>query len=519
MSAADYRLFDCLPGFDWPALASSLPGVGRWQSLPDTVVSCTLLDTHDKRLETAGWVLEHELRENDAASALLRWRSRGWTTEHAAETMLRTPRRQRDLPSTESWLPLASAMGGRALLPLAKCVCRISCVSWDDASGGLQARLHCCCPQLRLKGGKLRDLPAWLRLEVRGLKKSWRKRLLDLLEELGSLQPAAQEPWNAVLAAMGRGTGASQAGPLLLAPLERADASGKRILLRLADVMEGQLEGVSRDLDAEFLHDLRVALRRTRVFLAQVRDLYPPETVQHFREQFAALARLTAPLRDMDVQLEGFSTLQASLPPEQHKAFEAVRRLWLQQRRQSLAEVRVWLKSPQARRLFKSWRVFLGTPLPRRSALAGARLPVRLAAAETLLRLYRKFCDKGRRLGARSPAAAWHEQRMRGKKLRYVLEFFRSLYLGPQVPGLIRELQAVQDLLGEHQDCAVQHAALASALRGLSRNSPGRAAVRLAQQQSVARQHVLRTQWPARFAAFREAVPAAQIEALFSATP
>ena len=515
MSAADLRVFDCLPGFDWAALALELPEAGRWQPVAETGVQRTLLDTHDARLEAAGWVLEHEVSADTGEVARLRWRARNWTTEFALEPMPRPPVRPRDLPAA-GWERLAAVLEGRALLPLAACACQITALCRADGQGRVLARLECVRPQVRLRGGKTRTLPAWLRLEDHGLKEDARRRLLRLLDRLDTVLPAAQESWNAVRAALGQGTGAAP-GPLLLAPLERADASGKRILLRLADTMEANLDGVRRDLDTEFLHDLRVALRRTRVFLAQVRGLYPPDTVRHFREQFAALARLTAPLRDMDVQLAGFETLRASLPAEQHKVFNAVRTLWQQHRRQSLADVRAWLKSPEARRLFKSWRVFLNTPLPRRSSLPDARMPVRLAAGAVLLRLHRKFCDKGSRLRPRSPAAAWHEQRMRGKKLRYALEFFCSLYLGPQVPGLIRELQAVQDLLGEHQDCAVQHAALALTLHELPRRSPARAAVRLAQQQAVARQQALRAQWPERFAAFLAAVPPEQVEALFSA--
>ena len=37
-----------------------------------------------------------------------------------------------------------------------------------------------------------------------------------------------------------------------------------RLLLRLLDTCESNVDGVLRDIDTEFLHDLRVAVRRTR---------------------------------------------------------------------------------------------------------------------------------------------------------------------------------------------------------------------------------------------------------------
>ena len=50
--------------------------------------------------------------------------------------------------------------------------------------------------------------------------------------------------------------------------------------------------------------------------------------------------------------------------------------------------------------------------------------------------------------------------RIDAKKLRYLLEFFASLYPPKELAGLIRELKKLQDNLGEFNDLSVQQAHL-----------------------------------------------------------
>ncbi len=48
------------------------------------------------------------------------------------------------------------------------------------------------------------------------------------------------------------------------------------LLLRLLDTLEQNVDGVIRDIDTEFLHDLRVSVRRTRSAIKLLGDVLPP---------------------------------------------------------------------------------------------------------------------------------------------------------------------------------------------------------------------------------------------------
>jgi len=53
-----------------------------------------------------------------------------------------------------------------------------------------------------------------------------------------------------------------------------------------------------------------------------------------------------------------------------------------------------------------------------------------------------------------------HKLRIECKKLRYLLEFYSSLFASGLIPALIRQLKILQDYLGEFNDYSVQQVAL-----------------------------------------------------------
>ena len=48
------------------------------------------------------------------------------------------------------------------------------------------------------------------------------------------------------------------------------------VLTALLDTLEANVPGTMRDIDTEFLHDLRIAVRRTRSALKLAGDVLPP---------------------------------------------------------------------------------------------------------------------------------------------------------------------------------------------------------------------------------------------------
>jgi CHAD domain-containing protein len=67
---------------------------------------------------------------------------------------------------------------------------------------------------------------------------------------------------------------------------------------------------------------------------------------------------------------------------------------------------------------------------------------------------------EGSAINETSPSEALHDLRKSCKKLRYLMEFFQTLYLESQIKHFIRNLKNLQEVLGDFQDYAIQEQTL-----------------------------------------------------------
>jgi CHAD domain-containing protein len=77
-------------------------------------------------------------------------------------------------------------------------------------------------------------------------------------------------------------------------------------------------------------------------------------------------------------------------------------------------------------------------------------------ATERVARAYNRVRKSGRRIDNETPATVIHTLRIDCKKLRYLLEFFRSVFDEQLVAVVVRSLKRLQDDLGEFNDLEVQ---------------------------------------------------------------
>jgi len=221
------------------------------------------------------------------------------------------------------------------------------------------------------------------------------------------------------------------------------------------------LPGVIDDIDSEFLHDFRIALRRTRSLLSLCYKVLPAQQADHFRKEFKWITQATGNVRDCDVYLLKTDDYQAMLPGRLHPGlasyFQGLREL----RKKEFKLMRRRLKSLRAARLFKDWQDFLQGRLPEMQKLKGQSL-CRGFAARVLKKRYKKILETGAACGPQSPDSMLHALRIEAKKLRYLLEFFRSLFSVAEVDLLVKHLKRLQNNLGDFNDLSVQQTMLGS---------------------------------------------------------
>ena len=358
---------------------------------------------------------------------------------------------------------LASAMSMRRLLPLAIVDRSTTALRLLDDERKTVVRLWIEQDRVRRPGedaaSSSETPPPTLRLQgVRGYDGSLAKATKFLTRTLG-LAPHTGDGLSHIAAAVGRAPGDYSSKPVLeLDPQQTAGEATRRILQQLVATIETNEDGTRRDLDSEFLHDFRVAVRRTRSALSQVKGIFDPETLEPFRLELKWLGGLTGPTRDLDVYLLKFGNYEAALPESVRDDLRPLHRFLVAEQRREQRRLARTLASPRYRQLLGGWRAFLADPANANATNAGR--PVIEVASERIWKVYRRIVKRGRKaVEHQSPAEEIHDLRIECKKLRYLLEFFRSLY-DSSVGQSIKDLKRLQDNLGDFNDYEVQRLTL-----------------------------------------------------------
>lgn len=249
-----------------------------------------------------------------------------------------------------------------------------------------------------------------------------------------------------------------------LRPDEHAVDATRRVLRVLLDTLERNIPGTRADLDSEFLHDLRVATRRTRSALSQVKRVLPESVVEDFKDRFAWLGKITGPVRDLDVFLLELPHYRESLPISMANDLAALEMRLQSAHKTEQAKLKRKLGEPVMRELISDWHAVLDAEHPPGESGWFADLPIERVASQRIWRMYKRVRKAGRAVTHEGPPEEMHELRKDCKKLRYLIEFFRGLYPKEEVKDLIKALKALLDNLGEFQDLEVQ----ADKLRGFA---------------------------------------------------
>jgi CHAD domain-containing protein len=443
---------------------------------PARTARWTFYDTFDGRLHAAELILRH----GDGELALLD-RASGATTARAGVPDAPERLFERDLPA-----PLRERLAGtiemRALTPLARVSVRSRRLAVLNDDEKVVVRLNVQDPDgLR---------PRVSATPVRGYDKDLARVERVLGESLGLTrtdEPLADE---AIAAAGALPSGTSSKLGVSLVPGQPAGAAARVVLARTHAIAEANLPGTLADVDSEFLHDLRVAVRRARSLLRQLKAVFPETPLERLREELKRIQQITGELRDLDVQLLDFQDY------EDREALAPLHAVLVAHRARALTAMRSALSAKRTAGALQAWAEL--EPLEDTP-------PVEQVAGERIGKVYRRMVRIGGAIGDDSPHEALHDLRKVGKELRYLLEFFGGLFSPEEVRPMIKALKALQDVLGRFQDFEVQ----ADTLRGLTAEvgaQPGGPEGLLAMGALIDRlareQHRARAEFAAQFAEF-----------------
>jgi CHAD domain-containing protein len=256
----------------------------------------------------------------------------------------------------------------------------------------------------------------------------------------------------------------------------RADDGARQIHRALLDIMVANEPGMRADLDAEFLHNYRVSLRRTRSLLGQIKNVFPEDAVTHFRTEFRWLAHATSVKRDLDVLVLSVRRMSTSVPSDHLAtllAFLNRKQVHAQRLLEPLFE------SDRYKHLLASWRNFLQdatTGDPESEDAARSLIDV---TSGHILRLHSRLFYQATAIHDETPVEAIHEVRIEANKLRYMIDATSSLYDRRDLDRMIDSLTRMQNVLGDFKDAQVQERNLLISEQALLESGEGEPGVLL----------------------------------------
>lgn len=251
------------------------------------------------------------------------------------------------------------------------------------------------------------------------------------------------------------------AQPKLVAPAEpppvtlRAElsmaAAWRQVVGREVELWAASEAGVRLGMDGEYLHDLRVAIRRLRVGVRLLARALPAAEAVALGTELAWLSQALAAVRDLDVQGNLLAKQWPLLSPAAVAKLPGLQAAWWAERSTARRRLLAALATKRYARLRR--RV---VKLAADDALSGpdAAAPLGALAGRWLWKLWRKLHTRAELAMVDHHPEHLHDLRITARRLRYAGEWLGGLY-DAQLHDFTRAATRLQSVLGRHHDAAV----------------------------------------------------------------
>jgi triphosphatase len=216
---------------------------------------------------------------------------------------------------------------------------------------------------------------------------------------------------------------------------------------------QNNLRGAMGSDDDEYLHQMRVALRRLRVVLRMAEKVSADEQLAGLSKDISALCVALGHIREWDVFIA--QTVQPMCARMAgHAGLQALLATCERQRAACYAALRGEAQARELQRLMLRFAIWMNGQYWQQQAQTVQQ--AQDFATRRLHKLAKRFAQSGQQLNT-VDAARLHALRILAKKLRYSAEFFAALYDKQKAKPFLAALSEVQEVLGQINDVAVAH--------------------------------------------------------------
>lgn len=217
--------------------------------------------------------------------------------------------------------------------------------------------------------------------------------------------------------------------------------------------LQSNLRGAMGSNDAEYLHQMRVALRRMRVALRMAEKFRADDQLAALSGEVAALCVALGRIREWDVFIE--QTIRPMCKRMAgHTGLQALMAVCEINQAACYAALRSEAQALELQRLILRFSIWMNGEYWQESD--GSVPQARDFASERMRKLARRLSSAGKQLNS-VDAQQLHAMRILAKKLRYSAEFFAGFFDEKKAKKFLAALSEVQEVLGQINDVAVAH--------------------------------------------------------------
>jgi CHAD domain-containing protein len=263
-----------------------------------------------------------------------------------------------------------------------------------------------------------------------------------------------------LLSAFGITPGPRLAPPVECAIGESAGGAAVAILKRHFANMLAEEPGARLGLDPEYVHDMRVALRRMRAALRMFRKAFLKSERARLNAELRWLAKLLGAVRDLDVYIDAVPRYLSYIDGDAADYAFFLNEL-KRRRRAARAELLAGLDSRRYADFKARAERFLSAP-----PISDVEMPLETVAEAGLGAFAREVFRKGAKIRTEEDL---HALRISFKRLRYAVEFLGGLS-PKRMAKLARIASRYQDILGAFNDATVACARVREAVKNDDRD-------------------------------------------------
>lgn len=255
--------------------------------------------------------------------------------------------------------------------------------------------------------------------------------------------------------------GQSVASPFLrklrdrhLKPRDLSNRLVYRCLLEQFEIMLDEEPIAWEGLETEGVHQMRVATRRIRAALLAYKSVFETAERKKLNREFKWLAKVLGRVRDLNVLQHNLNGYVDEFPADGVLFLDGYQRYLEEQMKVARKQLIDCLSGNRYRELKSNFSKMLRRGPSSGMVISGGEELICDAARRLLGKQYRRVLLDGRAIMPTSPDVELHALRIDCKHLRYLFEFFRTVY-GKSLDPFLKPLKTLQNVLGEFQDAHI----------------------------------------------------------------